>query len=606
MAKIEDIFVDREDAMHYLEEQLEKRRGKAYEEAIRITQAPGTGKTRLLKEFIRKIELEERGVGIYIRCPEIENWYLESTENFRKSLRRVVLAPRIKELAGKNIYLSRREAEELMKKNRITGYLAYENLLDTFENYKTFVGILKDFAATIPRNINRPLVIAFDEIQATIGQMREQFKNHKQQGLFREIIKLVSDLISLPNVMVILSGTNYKIIHFLEHLGSPLYEKTNEYTLEPLIPKYVGEFYDRIFGVPKNETEQQLRTWLITNSNGVPRTMVWMAEELQNQGGTKWVHEIGLPKAIETLDDKMVSRVRSELRRVYNDLSNLKNGRNMLEFLVFRSMFSREIYYEEFTYVPPTEADKKNYCSVDDLINKGLVHLMDSYVEIRNVYYEKALRDILKLDSYTLLEIMRLLDVDARELTGLLSWQRTMLGPYLEIAVAIGLFKLSKALGKIDLNSFFDRSYGSKLEFRVDGIIRVPSFDAILTQLGAGSNIVYASPERGPDLTIITEDKKLVLVECKNWQKKLPLSVFKKTYEKLKRYASLLGKYEPIYVLITANEIDEQIYEFVRKESVFFIKEETLGKIVGEKVLKFFTQAREQVRDTKIIAVNID
>ncbi len=60
--ELEDVFVDREKAMQFLENELKKRKNRTKEQAIRIMQAPGTGKTRLLKEFIKMIEAErERG-----------------------------------------------------------------------------------------------------------------------------------------------------------------------------------------------------------------------------------------------------------------------------------------------------------------------------------------------------------------------------------------------------------------------------------------------------------------------------------------------------------------------------------------------------------------
>ncbi len=43
-AKINNVFVDREAAMKYLEKELEARIGDTVERTIRITQAPGTEK----------------------------------------------------------------------------------------------------------------------------------------------------------------------------------------------------------------------------------------------------------------------------------------------------------------------------------------------------------------------------------------------------------------------------------------------------------------------------------------------------------------------------------------------------------------------------------
>ncbi len=67
--EIEDVFVDREKALQYLEDELRRRKNRTVEMAIRITQAPGTGKTRLLIEFIKKMEREGKAVGLFINSP---------------------------------------------------------------------------------------------------------------------------------------------------------------------------------------------------------------------------------------------------------------------------------------------------------------------------------------------------------------------------------------------------------------------------------------------------------------------------------------------------------------------------------------------------------
>ena len=82
--KIEKVFVDREAAIKYLDDELKSRMGGIVERAIRITQAPGTGKTRFLQEFIKRMEGEKKGVGLYINSPEIERWIMRALRSFRR------------------------------------------------------------------------------------------------------------------------------------------------------------------------------------------------------------------------------------------------------------------------------------------------------------------------------------------------------------------------------------------------------------------------------------------------------------------------------------------------------------------------------------------
>ncbi len=164
--------------------------------------------------------------------------------------------------------------------------------------------------------------------------MTDEFRNYKGQGLFRNIIDLVSSLIKFPNILVILSGTNYKIMHFLGKLGSPLYDKSVEYRLPPLKPQSVEEFYNRIFGEPQNDIEGQLREWLVVNSNGVPRTMVWMAGALQ-KNDFKQISTSNVEKIIHKLDMAVMERI--DVSRI-QDLMELEHGRELLEWIAYRSI----------------------------------------------------------------------------------------------------------------------------------------------------------------------------------------------------------------------------------------------------------------------------
>ncbi len=595
--EIEDVFVDREDALQYLENELRKRKNRKKEKAIRITQAPGTGKTRLLQEFIKKMEKEGKAVGIYINSPEIEDWITSSPANLEGILWRAVFLPMAEEVMDVD-QLDIIDVKGLLKRYNLNDYTPYLKFNIILEEQSTYDDILVTFCSRIPNAIRRPIIIVFDEIQATIGRMTDRFQNEKGQGLFRNIIDLIAKLIKRKNVLVILSGTNYKIMHFLEHLGSPLLEKTNEYKIDPLESKYVGEFYDRIFGAPKNDTERKLRDWLIENSNGVPRTMVWMAETLEDLGGIKWANEIGIEQAIKKLDEMILEQVISNMRKVYNDLVQFANGREMLEWLIYRNMLDHQIPQVEFKYISLTEAKNKNLCTIDDLINKGVIHVVDNSVEIRNIYYEKALRDILGVENTTFKTILDMSNINESELSGLLTWQRSMLGAYLEMAVALGLYNLSKKNGIVNLNQFFDMPTDKDIKMQINKIVRVPSIDFIIDKHEL--NVLYASPERGPDLALFTKDN-VILIECKNWQRPFTEREFDEIRKMFNAYREKLGE-NTIKVLITTKGYEP----YTKNTDIHVISDENLKKLVGKQVFRLFESVRERARSVRPIAINVE
>ncbi len=600
LKKIKKVFVDREDALNFLESELEDRIGDAVENAIRITQAPGTGKTRLLKEFIKRIEDAEKGIGIYLLNSDFEEWTQGDLNSLKRKFLRATLVNVIPEIKDHD-EISFEYAEQLVKKYNLD-YWAYKDLLTILNVDKPFRFLFKDFCKIVLPSIDKPLIVVIDEIQATIGVMTERFQNGKEQGLFREIIKMTADLIKIPNVLVIISGTNYKIMHFLEHLGSPLHDKTLEYNLLPLEPEYVGEFYDRVFDAPENDVEEKLRSWLMENSNGVPRTMVWMAEELQRLGGPKWAQEVGIEIAIKKLDKKTLDRIIPNVRKTYNDLVEFSNGRELLEWLVYRSMLDHQIPQVEFKYLTPKEVEEANYCTMDDLINKGIIHVVDDSVEIRNIYYEKALRTILGIENITFKTILDMSNINETELSGLLTWQRSILGAYLEMAVALGLFNLSKKTGVVHLNQFFDTPTDKDIEIQIKKIVRVPSIDSIIKKHEL--NVLYASPERGPDLTIFTENN-VILIECKNWQRPLTEEEFDEIQEMFNKYRGKLGGKlgeNTIKVLITTKGYES----YTKNTDIHVISDENLKKIIGDRVFSLFESVRERARSVRPIAINVE
>ncbi len=595
--EIEDIFVDREKALQFLENELKKRKNRTKEKAIRITQAPGTGKTRLLKEFTKKMEQDGKAVGIYINSPEVEDWF-ESTVRLENMLWRAILLPVIDEVQEFEA-IPYEFAEELVESHDLTNYLPYKSFRRISKQNLNFENLILNFCDFM-NLVHHPVVFVFDEIQATIGKMTDQFQNAKGQGLFRKIINFVAKLIKRKNVLVILSGTNYKIMHFLGSLGSPLQGKTSEYKLSPLPYEAVGEFYDRVFGAPQDAVGEELRNWLIMNSNGVPRTMVWMANELRDHGGLDWVKSVGIKSAISELDKQILDIVENELEDSINDLLQLNNGERVLKWLAYTALFKRRILIDEFEKIFYDNAVSQNLCTVDDLIDKGLVHVVDDSIEIRNVYYHWALQKLLKLDEHILVKFLENLD---ESLVELLSWNVQILGTWFEIMFAISLYELAKST-KVQLNDILDKPI--KSDYIIDEYEKiVRSIYFKLKENRMNQKVIYSLPEApGIDIIAVNGDGKNLVVQCKNVDRKVSPAEFRRIIKKMDCAIKEL-KIDAVRVVVFLHEPSDKVRTIAQENNVGIISGEHVKKLMGEKVMRLFEQSRDKRKDEIIYVCKI-
>ncbi len=598
--ELEDIFVDREKALQYLEDELRSRKNHTKEKAIRITQAPGTGKTRLLIEFIKKMERESKAVGLFINSPIMEQWIRDSPDELKGMLWRAVFLSVVDEVRDR-IQLDEIDIANIVTKYKLENYMPYLKFKLIAESTSLIESILRKFIARVIPSLGVPLIIVFDEIQATIGIMMDEYPNTKGQGLFRQIINLVADLIKLPNVLVVLSGTNYKIMHFLGSLGSRLRGKTSEYKLSPLPYEAVGEFYDRIFGIPEDEVSEELRNWLIMNSNGVPRTMVWMASELLDHGGLDWVKSVGVNSAISELDEKILEIVENELEDSINDLLQFNNGERVLKWLAYTALFKRQISINEFEKIFYDNAVSQNLCTVDDLVDKGLVHVVDNSIEIRNVYYHWALQKLLKLDEHILVKFLEGVDDSLIEL---LSWNVQILGTWFEIMFAISLYELAKST-KVQLNDILDEPINSDYVIdEYEKIVRSIYFK--LREDGMSPKVIYSLPEApGIDIVAVNSEGRKLVVQCKNVDRKVSPREFKKILNKMNEAIKELGIADAVQVVVFLHEPSERVRRIARENNVGIISDERVRKLLGNKVMKLFEQSREKRKSETIYVCKV-
>ena len=105
------------------------------------------------------------------------------------------------------------------------------------------------------------------------------------------------------------------------------------------------------------------------------------------------------------------------------DILMMENGREILEWLVWRSLVEKQIPIVGLKKVMYDKTEKENLCTIDDLINKGIVHLIDGSIEIRNNYYLMALRESLGIDRAILVDLLNLSGLMRDDALRLLSWQ---------------------------------------------------------------------------------------------------------------------------------------------------------------------------------------
>ncbi len=596
LQKIKKVFVDREDALNFLERELEGRIGDVVEVAIHITQAPGTGKTRLLQEFIKRVESEEKGLGVYISSQNESLW--TDSGVLRGVLLRTLLRPIVgDELSDPSIIITDTQLEILKSMYDLDRNIIFTSHMKTFNETKDFHALLFKFASSVSFAFKRPVVFVFDEIQATIGKMTDSFKNYKGQGLFRKLINISADLIKLPNVLVVISGTNYKIMHFLGKLGSPLYEKSEEYRLQPLSSEAVEEFYNRIFGEPQNEIEKQLRDWLVVNSNGVPRTMVWMAEALQKVD-FKQISISNIEKVIDELDAAVMERI--DISRI-QDLLELEHGQELLEWIAYRSIIEKEIPIVSISKMSYDKATTNNICTVDDLIDKGVVHLLDGHIEVRNNYYLKALWNVLGIEEGMLQELLDLSGLMKEDAFHLLSWQLNVLGAYFEIAIALAIYKISQT-GEFNLASLFD--YGNEQKViltKFNKLERIPHI--LLDNEKLSNDTIYAIPRApGVDIILKSVDGSLVYIQCKNWDRKISKKKLKEIIKSMENFENRFGT--GIKILVLSQKLDEQLQQIAEQKGVYTIS--NVKPLLGDKILEFFETARKRAKEVEPLIFRIE
>jgi len=337
----------------------------------------------------------------------------------------------------------------------------------------------------------------------------------------------------------------------------------------------------------------RFREWIIENSNGVPRTMVLMAHKLANMG-FDYVRQVGLHAAIRELDAQMVQSIDIS---IINDLLSLKNGREMLEWIVWRSLIEKEIPILGIRRIQLDEAERENICTIDDLIDKGVVHLLNGSVEIRTNYYLLSLKNALGLDHIMLKDLLDISGLTRDEALALSSWQVNVIGAYFEMAVALALFRLSQQ-GIFNLDRLFSNSNETKVVVpKFERIEKLPFYSSELIK----PNVIYAMPRvKGVDITFKDVEGNMVLIECKNWERAISSLELSIIHRNILQFEKEIGR-SGIHILVTTSQLSEELLNQANKQKLFVINE--MDRLVGRDIMDFFEQALQRARKVEPLMV---
>ena len=255
------IFVGREKDLDLLSRRFDDRIvGKDPAKVYSYLNAPGIGKTTLLKKFGERIENEGRGLHIYFSCKsryESEadlNLHLINTLMILIDEKREYILDYIKERSHPEKYLSRFGRLEV----------ELEKVVQT-QDYRFFqtTSIIDLLTSLIP------VIFSIDEIQRL-----QKMKVDEEHTMLRSFADFLSDL--LPSkVLLTISGTQYSIMSQIGHgIGSPLNGKIQSVVISPLktghIRQYITEFR-KLY--PEQSYTEELENYLLGFSGGHPRTI---------------------------------------------------------------------------------------------------------------------------------------------------------------------------------------------------------------------------------------------------------------------------------------------------------------------------------------------
>lgn len=275
MVDVTDIFVGRQKELATLDElwhySLKKREHRAYV----IFNAPGVGKTTLLKKFGEILETEKKGVHFHYVCKsDVQNRNAMNKSIFNQfQLFYTDNYDRIEEYIEKN-YTG-------FKKKAYTNNLEYihsqitEYLRSNSFNYGAISELLLSLSAVIPIFFSSDEVQVFEQIKLPANEY------NPEETLFHYYTKLIANLLN-SRILLIMTGTQYHILQTIgDKIGSPIRDKADAKVISPLSSTDIHEYcvkLNRLVAIP-SQTLEYLESYLQTYCGGHARTIQKIVEE---------------------------------------------------------------------------------------------------------------------------------------------------------------------------------------------------------------------------------------------------------------------------------------------------------------------------------------
>ncbi len=285
------IFVGREKDLELLSTRFESRmRDIGPPKVYSYLNAPGIGKTTLIRRFGDKVEREHKGIHLYFTANSSHHNEFQINQDLVDAIDILIRNQDslIQEFVDRDSsgYALRRDLRRVQDEiNRII-----ENKEFRFSTTASLLNILLKVV---------PVVFTTDEIQ-----IYQNIGDKGGEKMLRSYSQFLADLLS-KRILLVISGTQYSILSQIGYgIGSPLNGKIQLVVISPLKSEDIEDYIMRFRNLyPNYDNVEELETYLHAFSGGHPRTIEKIVEGFFSLEETPNFTE-ELTKRVETLMSK--------------------------------------------------------------------------------------------------------------------------------------------------------------------------------------------------------------------------------------------------------------------------------------------------------------
>ncbi len=291
--KLDEIFVGRHEELRLLEALWKQALNPVEHFVYVMLNAPGTGKTRFLRQFGELLEHRQEGLYFHYQC---SSSLRESSELNANLVKRILDEMNVK-LDWITTYistsysplLSKEKEEELhVLRDRMKLFLRSGTL--TLANT---VEILHDLSVIIPVFFVADEIQEFQKAVITIDEASTIRQSIEEETALHYFTRILKDLMR-SRILMVLSGTQYHILSQIGiKIGSPIAQKVKPIAIRNFTPGEIDEYVDVVKTSiirPVIEEEKSdprklsviddyYRKFLHSFSGGHPRTIAFITEQ---------------------------------------------------------------------------------------------------------------------------------------------------------------------------------------------------------------------------------------------------------------------------------------------------------------------------------------